>query len=385
VHQFTQKIRNATSGAFSSFIYPSFSISDFNAAQNKSSINMQYTIDGIELKFSNIYDTYSNAIKLDDGINNSASFESLLEKNQGLLPIVLYYSTNRLITITNPKIKYSTTPFYDLIASEFFDYTSILAWFQEKDNQEARIGRNTKNTDFRLPELEVLRKALSLMLQGEYSEPNFDDNTGEMTVKQKETGIDVPVSKLSQGFLSSLLLVFDMARRMFLANGHRDFKDNTNYLHTPSIVLIDEIELHLHPSWQQKIIATLRKIFPKTQFILTTHSPQVLTTIQSQHILVLDGKIAKRPETPTYARQAQEVLEYIFDVSPRPETKVSRLLEQYRNLVTAGEGNTPQALALNEELNYWLADDPVFLATEMRVNRYELLAKYKNAQNKQNP
>jgi predicted ATP-binding protein involved in virulence len=84
---------------------------------------------------------------------------------------------------------------------------------------------------------------------------------------------------LSDGEKCLLAMVGDLARRLAIAN-----PDYPDALQGEAIVLIDEIELHLHPSWQRNIIPALKRTFPKCQFIITTHSPQVLSYIQPKNI-----------------------------------------------------------------------------------------------------
>ena len=86
---------------------------------------------------------------------------------------------------------------------------------------------------------------------------------------------------------SLLALVGDIARRLILANPSLE-----NPLYGEGIVLIDEIELHLHPKWQREVINKLREVFPNIQFILTTHSPQVISEISREclHILSWNNK-----------------------------------------------------------------------------------------------
>lgn len=83
-----------------------------------------------------------------------------------------------------------------------------------------------------------------------------------------------PVGLLSDGYRSTVALFADLARRCAILNPHLLEKAAEK---TPGIVLIDEVDLHLHPSWQRRLIADLRKAFPAIQFVLTTHSPQVIS------------------------------------------------------------------------------------------------------------
>ena len=84
-------------------------------------------------------------------------------------------------------------------------------------------------------------------------------------------GVDFSIGQLSEGEKCTLALVGDLARRLAIANPQRD-----NPLEGTGVVLIDEIDLHLHPKWQLKIVPLLQRIFPGIQFIFSTHSPKVL-------------------------------------------------------------------------------------------------------------
>ena len=82
---------------------------------------------------------------------------------------------------------------------------------------------------------------------------------------------NLDVLQLSDGEKCTLALFGDIARRLAIANPSLD-----DPLQGDGVVLIDELELHMHTSWQRKVISMLKKTFPNIQFIITTHSPQIL-------------------------------------------------------------------------------------------------------------
>ena len=94
-------------------------------------------------------------------------------------------------------------------------------------------------------------------------------------------------------------------------------------LESEAVVLIDEVELHLHPGWQQRILGDLQRTFPNAQFIVSTHSPQVLTTVEPQCIVELaregDRIVAGAPAGATYGAEAGDVLSVVMGVKERPE------------------------------------------------------------------
>ena len=123
-------------------------------------------------------------------------------------------------------------------------------------------------------------------------------------------------------------MVVDIAMRLAIANS------GNKSLHGEGIVLIDEIEQHLHPEWQRKVIPALSDTFPNLQFIVTTHSPQVLSKVKKENVFILeDGKLVQNVPF-TYGRNASAILFEIFGVTDRPievQEKINRcsqLLEE---------------------------------------------------------
>ncbi len=119
------------------------------------------------------------------------------------------------------------------------------------------------------------------------------------------------VNQLSQGEKSLLALVGDIARRLAILNPSLD-----NPLHGEGVVLIDEIDLHLHPKWQQNLIDKLTKTFPNVQFILTTHSPHIVSDNPDVLVYILDnGEL--RAYNNAYGEDVNTLLSGVFGVSER--------------------------------------------------------------------
>ena len=91
---------------------------------------------------------------------------------------------------------------------------------------------------------------------------------------------------------------------------------------TPGIVLIDEIDLHLHPKWQQSILNDLNVIFPKIQFIVSSHAPAVINSVPKEQIRILDNGKIYMPVAQTYGRDANSILR---EVSDRPVAVKQRM------------------------------------------------------------
>ena len=141
----------------------------------------------------------------------------------------------------------------------------------------------------------VIQNAVNILLKGtgwqnlSYSE--IHDKS--LVLKHPEKGT-LKVDQLSDGIKNMLAMIADIAYRCALLNSH---KGVDSALKSQGFVMIDEVDMHLHPQWQQTVVHGLNQAFPHIQFIVTTHSPQVLSTIDSQCIRILnEGKVYKAPK-----------------------------------------------------------------------------------------
>lgn len=161
----------------------------------------------------------------------------------------------------------------------------------------------------------------------------------------------LPVDFLSDGVRNTVALVADVAHRCARLNPHLG-EDAAK--ETPGLLLIDEVDLHLHPEWQQSIIRMLRTAFPKLQLILSTHSPQVLSTVDVSAIRALrlvDGSVcAIMPQFQTKGTESADVLAAIMGVDPVPTVSEAKWLSDYRALIEQGQWDSPGALGLREQL-----------------------------------
>ena len=142
-----------------------------------------------------------------------------------------------------------------------------------------------------------------------YYAPQFD----ELVYKDNKT--EMPISKLSAGYQSLLWMIMDLAYRVCMLNPELESKEQIK-----GIVLIDEIDLHLHPKWQWKVIEALRNTFKKVQFIIATHSPIVISSSKGANIVYLDNaqKITYLPDC--YGYSVEDVLHYRQESSDRPKS-----------------------------------------------------------------
>ena len=161
----------------------------------------------------------------------------------------------------------------------------------------------------------------------------FDVNYGDIVVVF-ENGEVTPFWALSDGFRSTLTMIADIASRASTLNPHLGDRAAAE---SQGVILIDEIGLHLHPAWQRRILNDLRTIFPKMQFIVTTHAPQILVGSKPGELQTLrkrDGEIELIQEDIPPGLRADQVLTGIwFDLYSTLETSTLKLLDEHRDLL----------------------------------------------------
>ena len=116
----------------------------------------------------------------------------------------------------------------------------------------------------------------------DFSFKNDGDNEHVVVVFAAGKDGDVRFEELGFGYQTSLTWLADLCKRMFEL-----YPESENPLHEEAVVLVDELDLHLHPKWQRDIVPTLSKVFPRVQFIVTTHSPHVLQSMADVNLYVL--------------------------------------------------------------------------------------------------
>ena len=123
------------------------------------------------------------------------------------------------------------------------------------------------------------------------------------------------MDEMSDGYKNTLSMIGDIAYRMAVLN---PMLGDKVLEYTSGVVVIDEIDLHLHPQWQQTIISDLNTIFPKIQFIVSSHAPAVINSVAREQIRILDNGEIYMPAAQTYGRDANSILREVMKVSERP-------------------------------------------------------------------
>lgn len=218
------------------------------------------------------------------------------------------------------------------------------------------------------PEYSAFSHALATALShptdgGEFAVKDvaFDVASSE-PVLELANGERWPWHELSDGYHVFAGLVSDLARRCVTLNPHRGERA---VLEAEGVVLIDEIDLHLHPRWQRVVLRQLLQAFPKLQFIVSTHSPQVLSSVQNDQVVGLSN--GKRVIPARVAgKDSNAILREAFDTSDRDQSSLgSALLKKIDGAVEAKEYTAAQSLLLKLREEWGDLDPEVIRLTEL--------------------
>jgi predicted ATP-binding protein involved in virulence len=181
-----------------------------------------------------------------------------------------------------------------------------------------------------------------------------------------------PFRTLSDGFRNMVALFADLAYRCALLNPHLGIESIEQ---TPGVILIDELELHLHPRWQKRIISDLQNTFPACQFVITTHSPQIINTVPPESLVLLrleNERVKIERVGQAYGLDVNHVLKHIMGVEPRPQN-VLEVIEAVEIAFECGElDKARESLeVLRTELR---GIDAKYVFLEASINNFEALA-----------
>ena len=252
------------------------------------------------------------------------------------VPLVVSYSQDRIGGLESgrnlPRSKTNRAAALDATSRALSDFEN---WYFEKEGDEAREAKERGDLAYSDPEVHAVQEVLKKVAGGSTSlrSRKPDGSMDRMLFLRKEGGSEIPFESLSGGELAYFLLAVDLARRLLLEFPDRVLAD------APGFVCIDEIELHLHPAWQRQILTFLMDLFPRCQFVVTTHSPQVIGSVAARHVHLLSsdsmGSIDVTEPVASKGRDTNYVLAGIMD-TPEQDPLVDDLFEEFDRLVDAG-------------------------------------------------
>lgn len=303
--------------------------------------------------------------------------ELLTHEEEASLPLIAFYSVDRVVLDIPLKIRskhtFTQLDGYDNSLSQGIDFRRFFEWFRNREDSEnelgisdaalkiiqKRLGTNKGLWDelrdiaatSKDRQLTAVREAISALM------PGFENlrvqRKPRLHMSIEKHGEILNVSQLSQGEKSLIALAGDIARRLAMMNPLV-----LNPLTGDGIVLIDEVDLHLHPQWQRQIIPRLTTTFPNCQFVLTTHSPLVIS--ESDNVLTYllqEGELDQVKSQ--YGNDANSILLDVMDTdirNPAVNEDLERILDSIQN------GHLKEAKNLIGKLEEQLPEDNLELA-----------------------
>lgn len=266
-------------------------------------------------------------------INIGRDLQKRIQKGEKpLLPVLSYYGTGRLWAqkrerkVVTRATKFNRQMGYIDCLDAASNEKMMLKWFEKMTLQAATSGKLA-------PELLAVKSAICQCFAGisgfEDIDVQFNLDTHELDIIYLADDYNhkrYSMKHLSDGYKNTLSMIADIAYRMAVLN---PWLLEDVLKETTGIILIDEIDLHLHPLWQQRIIMDLRHIFPKVQFIVSTHAPSIINSVSRGNLLIMSNMQATYPEIETYGKDANAILNSIMGADERPKNIKDKFKQFY--------------------------------------------------------
>ncbi len=265
------------------------------------------------------------------------------------LPLVAYYGTGRLwlqrrtkrstvsdsARVLKPGSRFRG---YQGCLDPSSDHKGLASWIKTMELIQLQQGQ-------KLETLDAVKQSIRKCLRG-WDEVLYDVRLGTLVARNQDT--QLPFEMLSDGVRNMLGMVGDIAYRTATLNPHlRDQAPSK----TPGVVLIDELDLHLHPRWQREVVDDLRGVFPAMQFIVTTHSPFIIQSLRQHELINLDDR--ERETLPS--RSIEDIAEEVMGVelpqrSHRHQEMMAAARAYYEALEEAKGAQGEQLEALKQKM-----------------------------------
>jgi len=290
------------------------------------------------------------------------------------LPLLLYYGASRLWSLhddTEPSKPTSQLDAYRYCLDPKSDQKAFEKWFRQLAYVELQKG-------IKIPAVAAVKQAILTCIPGAqdfYHDTEYD----QLTIELEKEGT-TPFNSLSDGYRNMVAMVADIAHRASRLNPHHGTEVAQK---TAGVILIDEIDLHLHPKWQRRVVMDLQRAFPNLQFIATTHSPFILQSMQPGQVIDLDrvdasinelnspeGVAAPGPGSDFSHRAIEDIVESVMGIplpqrSERRQQMYEAAREYYAALRQAENASGPALDALKtrlDELSAPFSDDVAYHA-----------------------
>lgn len=267
------------------------------------------------------------------------------------LPVLAYYGTGRLWLQKRDRSERrerleSRLQGYAACLEPASDQTLLEAWMRWREQVRLQeIAGGVSADAVASPHLDAVEQAACACVPGA-RRFRYDFRHRELRFSLT-SGEELPFALLSDGYRNLLAMAADIAWRAVMLNPHRG-REAARVCE--GVVLVDEVDLHLHPSWQRTVIPSLRAAFPRVQFVATTHSPQVVSSAPGASIRLLDGAGGVRRIAHSEGRDSNALLEDIFGTRHRPNEVDARIARLFTLIDRADFSEARRELAWLEGL-----------------------------------
>lgn len=278
-----------------------------------------------------------------------------------VLPLVLAFGADRIdnnYKLVEKKANISRLiKAYKCALAETVDFKSALAWYYNF-NSKGKKSPEVQGTDIAFEKALETAARISNIAREEGNRGLWAD----VKVVGQDKSTRLKYEMMSSGFKAMVNMVAEIAYRCIMLNRWLGVDAVTK---TPGIVLIDEIDLYLHPHWQQHVLADLQEAFPNIQFIVSSHSPFIVQSVESRNVIALDGN---RGDSNPTMRSIEDiaVTEMNMDSARFPKyTLMLEKAEEYYQLVKAGKEHSTNAQKVKQtldEIEEQFSDDPAYVA-----------------------
>ena len=268
-----------------------------------------------------------------------AKYSQCVEERK--LPLILYYGTDRIIREVPQRGHIRNFQVTDALRNCFDNvnyFRDFYDWFKTEEDIELRGLR--ENPEYKNPKLNCVRTALERMIKG-YSNLRIELVPARMVMTNVD-GVDLQIDQLSGGYKAVLSVIADIAKRLSMAN-----PDSQNPLEEDAVILIDELDLHLHPKWQKEIVDDLKRTFPNCQFIVSTHSPFVIQSLNAEELFDIKTMQYAEEEGSYKGWSIEAIQEHKMGVEPKISI-FNQYLEEFSSAMD--DENYEKAKTLYKEL-----------------------------------
>lgn len=301
------------------------------------------------------------------------------DRGQVNLPLFAYFPVNRVVLDIPLRIRrrhiFDLFSAYDRSLLGGANFRTFFEWFREREDLENEARRdqysqlvNDTTPKFPDPQLEAVRNALSELMP---DLRNLTVRRNPLRMDVEKHGERMTVNQLSDGEKCLMAMVGDLARRLAIANPLRE-----NPLHGEGIILIDEIDLHLHPKWQRTVITELPEVFPNCQLLLSTHSPSVVTHVQPENLFLLSmerGELRVTQPSESYGKTVDRILEDLMGLETTRPITVKKGISKIFELID--EGKLDEAKDHINQMKEKIHDDSDLVKANVLIRRKELIGK----------